>query len=294
MEKASFYEHIKGNKRNSVFLVSIVIGVIIFLGYIIGLLFITPAAGVSMAIIIAIIFTLLGYYTGDNLVLSSAGAREAKKEEYPYLINTVEGLSIASGLPAPKIYVIDDNAINAFATGRDPEHASVAVTTGALEKLNRSELEGVLGHEMSHINNYDVRFMMLTTVLVGVVVLLADFMMRSMFFGGRRDREGGNAQLILIVVALVFAILSPIFMQLIVFAVSRKREFLADASGAMLTRHPQGLADALKKIKDDNTKPSRTANKAMAHMYISNPFKGKHLWSTHPNVDERIKRLEGM
>lgn len=289
----SFYEHIKSNKRKSVFLVGIVIGVIIFLGYVIGLLFLTPSAGVSIAVIIAIIFTLLGYYSGDNLVLSSVGAREATKQEFPYLINTVEGLSIASGLPLPKIYVVDDNSINAFATGRDPKHASVAVTMGALEKLNRSELEGVLGHEMSHIKNYDVRVMLLTTVLVGVVVLLADFMMRSMFFSRGNDREKGN--MILIVVALILAILSPIFMQLIVLAVSRKREFLADASGAMLTRHPQGLADALKKIKDDNTKPTRTDNKAMAHMYISNPFKGKKSWfSTHPDVDDRIKRLEGM
>src|SRR3989344_3691367 len=291
MEKISFYEHIKSNKRKSIFLISIVIGVIIFLGYVIGILFVTPGAGISIAVIISIIFTLLAYYTGDNLVLSAVGAREATKQEFPFLINTVEGLSIAAGLPVPKIYVIDDNSINAFATGRDPKHSSVAVTTGALEKLNRAELEGVLGHEMSHIQNYDVRFMLLTTVLVGVVVLLADFMIRAMFFSNR-DREGGNAQMILIVVALLLAVLSPIFMQLIVLAVSRKREYLADASGAKLTRHPAGLAEALKKIKADSTKPTKTANKAMTHMYISNPFKGKgHWFSTHPDVDSRIERL---
>ncbi len=296
MEKVSFYEHIASNKRKSVFLVALVIGFIIFLGYVIGLLFVTPIVGVSIAVIVSIIFILFAYYSGDNLILSATGARLATKQEFPYLVNTVEGLSIAAGLPMPKVYVIDDPNPNAFATGRDPKHASVAVTTSLLETMNRSELEGVLAHEMSHVKNYDVRYMLLTTVLVGIIVLLADFMTRAMFFSGsNRNREGGNLNVILIVVALILAILSPIFAQLIVFAVSRKREYLADASGAMLTRHPQGLAGALKKLRDHKVVKTKLANKALAQLYISNPFRNAGSWfSTHPPIEDRIKKLEAM
>ncbi|MBS3174959.1 M48 family metalloprotease [Candidatus Woesearchaeota archaeon] len=295
-ERISFYEHIASNKRKTYFLIAIVIGFIIFLGYVIGLLFLTPVIGVILAVIVGILFTLFAYYTGDNLVLTSVGAREATKQEFPHLWHTVEGLSIAAGIPMPKIYVVDDPNPNAFATGRDPKHAAVTVTTSLMEIMNRQELEGVIAHELSHIRNYDIRYMMLTTVLIGLVVLLADFMVRAMFFsGGNRDREG-SLNLVLIGVALVFAILSPIFAQLIVFAVSRKREYLADASGAMITRYPPGLAGALKKLKDHKVNPkTKLNNKAVEHLYISNPFKNAKSWlSTHPDINDRIKKLEAM
>lgn len=291
VEKVNFYDHISANKRNSVFLVLVVLSLIIFFGYLIGLFFGNVFAGVVIAMVVAFFLIMLGISSGDDIILSSSGAQPADKKNHAYLINTVEGLSIASGIPMPKVYVVEDKTINAFAIGRSPKAASIAVTTGALENLNRTELEGVIGHEMSHIKNYDVRFMMLTVVLVGVVVLLSDFFVRMFLFGGGRDRKVHPA---LIIFALVFAILAPIFGYLIRLAVSRKREFLADANGALLTRYPQGLANALKKIKNDNTKPTRTANKAVSHLYFSNPFKKSDLLSTHPNVDERIKRLENM
>lgn len=290
-EKVSFYDHISANKRNSVLLVLIVLSAIVFFGYLIGLFFGNVFAGVIIAMTVAFFLILLGFSTGDSMVLAASGAKPADKKNHAYLINTVEGLSIAAGIPMPKVYVIDDPTINAFATGRNPKNSSVAVTTGALEKLNRSELEGVLGHEMSHIKNYDVRFMMLVVVLVGVLVLLSDFFLRAFLFGGGRDRRIHPA---FIVIALVFAILAPIGGYLIRLAASRRRELLADSNGALLTRHPPGLASALKKIKNDGAKPTRTANKAVSHLYFSNPFKNMSLLSTHPNIDERIKRLENM
>lgn len=291
-ERVTFYNHISANKRNSVLLVIIVVIVMILLGYLIGLIFGSVVAGVLIAMSLAIFLTLIGIFSGDDIVLSASGAKEADKKQYPFLINTVEGLSIAAGIPMPKVYVINDNTINAFATGRNPKKASVAVTTGALQKLNRAELEGVLGHELSHIKNYDVRFMMLTTVLVGIVVLLSDFFLRSFFFSsGDRDNK---LPPVFLVFGIILAILAPIGGTLIKLAVSRRREFLADANGALLTRHPPGLASALKKIKEDTAKPTATANKAMAHLYISNPFKNSAMFSTHPKVEERIKRLENM
>ena len=289
-DKVSFYEHIGANKRNSILLVLIVLGIIIFLGYVFGLFFGNVFAGVVIAMSVAFFLILLGISNGDDIILSASRAKPADKRHHAHLINTVEGLSIAAGIPMPKVYVVDDPTINAFAIGRSPKSASVAATTGALEKLNRTELEGVIGHELSHVKNYDVRFMMLTVVLVGVVVLLSDFFLRAFLFGGR-DRK---VHPVFIIIALALAIIAPIAGYLIKLAVSRKREFLADANGALLTRYPAGLASALKKIKNDNTKPSATANKAVAHLYFSNPFKNSNLFSTHPNVDERIRRLENM
>ncbi len=289
-QKVSFYDHISANKRNSVFLVIIVLIVIILLGYVFGLIWGNVFAGVVIAVSVAFFLILLGISSGDSIVISASGAKPAEPRKHAYLINTVEGLSIASGIPKPKVYVIEDPTINAFATGRSPKNSSIAVTTGALEKLNRSELEGVIGHEMSHIKNYDVRFMMLVVVLVGVLVLLSDIFLRSFWFGGR-DRKIHPA---LLIFAIVLAILAPIAGYLIRLAVSRRREFLADANGALLTRHPPGLASALKKIRDDKAKPSITANKAVSHLYFSNPFKNTAIWSTHPDVNERIKRLENM
>ena len=226
------------------------------------------------------------------------------KEEYPYLYNVVEGLAIAAGVPAPRCYVIDDTAPNAFATGRNPQHAVICVTTGILQKLDRVELEGVVAHEMSHIKNYDIRLQTVVVVMAGVVALLSDWMLRSFFWGGgrrrggREGRGGGGAGAILVVVGLALALLAPLFATIIQLAVSRKREFLADASGAMLTRYPAGLASALRKISAD-TEPLEAANKATAHLYIVNPLKDikgavNKLFSTHPPIEERIAALEKM
>ncbi len=292
MEKKSFYDHISANKRNSIFLILITLGILISLGYALGLIFGNIYMGVTIAVIVSLFMLMITFSVGDELILNASGAKLADTKHHAYLINTVEGLSIASGMPKPKVYVIEDETINAFAVGKKPEKAYVAVTTGALKKLNRTELEGVLGHEISHIKNYDVRFMMITVVMIGAIVLLSDFLLRSFIFGmGSRERKVHPA---LIIVALALAILAPIAGYMIKLAVSRRREFLADANGALLTRHPKGLADALRKIKNDNAKPTRTANKAVAHLYFSNPFKNTAVLSTHPPLDERIKRLENM
>ena len=245
-------------------------------------------------------FNRLRDYSGGNLILNMTGAKPVTKKEHPHLYHTVEGLAIAAGVPTPKAYVIDDSALNAFATGRDPKNSVVVVTTGLLKKLNRQELEGVIAHEMSHIKNYDIRLMMLTTVLVGIVVLLSDFILRSFLWGAHgRRREAGNATAILILIGLILAILTPIVAHLIKLAVSRKREFLADATGALLTRYPEGLASALEKIKGDPDPLVDRANKATAHLFISTPFRREkgyvtNLFSTHPPIDERIKRLRRM
>jgi len=290
---ASFYEEIASNKRKSYLLLSLFIAAIIFFGYLAGAFIGNVYVGVILAFIISMIFILIGYYSGDKLVLQISGAVPATKAEHPHLVNTVEGLAIAAGLPVPKVYVIHDRNPNAFATGRDEKHASIAATTGLLELMNRTELEGVLAHEMSHVKNYDVRFMTFVSIFAGIVVLLSDFFVRGFFFsGGNRDENPG---VVFLVVGLILAILTPIFAELIKLAISSKREFLADASGAQLTRHPDGLASALKKLKDYKGPALKTANKATAHLFISNPFgKVSSLFSTHPPLEERIKRLEAM
>jgi heat shock protein HtpX len=236
------------------------------------------------------------YYYSDSIVLSMSNAHPAEKKDEPYLHNTVEGLAIAAGLPMPRLCIIDDSAPNAFATGRDPEHAAVAVTRGLLEKMNRLELEGVVAHEMSHIGNYDIRFMTLVAVVVGTVALLADWMLRIRWYGGRRSRRGGHP--IIALIALLFIILSPIVAQLMKLALSRQREYLADATAARLTRYPEGLASALEKLGAD-TEPLEVANKATAHLYIINPLtehtgKVNSLFATHPPLEDRVKRLREM
>jgi len=260
--------------------------------------------GIIFAFVIAIIYCLISYYSGDKAILSLSKAKEIEKKDDPFLVNTVEGLAIAAGLPKPKVYVIKENSINAFATGRDPEHAAITVTSGAREKLNRQELEGVIAHEMSHIKNRDILVMMVTIMLFGLIVLFSQVMLRSfMFGGGRRDNRngGGLVILIILVIALIAAILAPLLAQLIKFAISRQREYLADANGALLTRYPPGLASALKKIKNDSDKVVDTANRATASLYIENPLRHKektswldNLFSTHPPIEERIKKLEAM
>jgi heat shock protein HtpX len=292
------YNAIKSNKVRSYLLVFFFLIFVIAVGYIFGVVLGYGYPLLALIVAIAVGMALFSYYKGDQAVLKLSKAREVKKDEFPLLINIVEGLSIASGLPKPKTYVIEDNAMNAFATGRDPKHASVAVTTGLLDKLNRTELEGVIAHELSHVKNYDIRLMTLIVILVGTVVLLGDFMFRSFLFGGPRRSRNNQGSGIFILIAIVLAILSPIIAQLIKLAISRKREFLADADGALLTRYPEGLANALEKLSK-NTEPLKSANKATAHLFIVNPLKNvkgnlNKLFQTHPPIDERIKRLRGM
>jgi heat shock protein HtpX len=274
---------------------------VIFIGWVFGKTTVWGPAAPILAAVVAGVMAFAGYYNSDKIVLSISRARPATKQEFPYLHNTVEGLAIAAGLPVPKLYVIDDTAPNAFATGRNPEHSAIAVTTGLLQKLNRAELEGVIAHEMAHIADYDTLLMTLTVVMVGTVALVSDWTMRSFFWGGgrrRRDTGGGQAGAILLLVALALAILSPIIAQLIRLAISRRREFLADANSARLTRYPEGLASALEKLTLDR-EPLEAANKATAHLYIVNPLKDiggtiNGLFSTHPPIEKRIAALRAM
>ena len=292
------YEQISSNVWKSYGLVVFFVLLIGGLGYVFAETTGYPEI-LPIAVVFAIVSSIGSYYYSDRIVLGISHARPATKEEHAHLVNSVEGLAIAAGLPAPRIYVIDDSAPNAFATGRDPTRAVICVTTGLMEKLNRVELEGVIGHEMAHIKGYDIRLMTLVAVLAGTVVLLSDWLLRSMWYGrgvrSRRRAEGGP---IILVVALLAAVLAPLVATLIQLAISRSREFLADAQGALLTRFPDGLADALAKISAD-TEPLEAANKATAHMYIVNPLKDirgglNALFSTHPPADERVRRLRAM
>lgn len=291
------YEQIQANIWRSRILITVFIIVIGAIGYGFYL-----ANGDPISLVIALgfaFFSSIGsYYYSDKIVLASTHAREATKEEFPHYVNSVEGLALAAGMPVPKIYVMDDPAPNAFATGRDPEHGVICVTTGLLATMNRVELEGVISHEMSHIKNYDIRFMALVAVLVGAVAMMAHWFWWSGRFGGyrRRDDEGGQAQAIFYMIGILLAILAPIAAALVQAMISRRREYLADASGAMLTRYPEGLASALEKI-ENSTAVMGSANKATAHLFISNPFRnvGSVLnFSTHPPIEDRIKRLREM
>ncbi len=248
-------------------------------------------------LIVAVLTSVGSYFFSDKIVLATANAKSTKKEENPLLYNTVENLTIGAGLQMPKIYIIHDPSPNAFATGRNPKHAVIAVTTGLLEKLNKIELEGVIAHELSHIKNYDIRLMAIVAVLVGFVVLVGDLSMRSLWFRGSRKSNAGN---IFMIIGIVLVLLSPVIATLIQLAISRKREYLADASGILLTRYPEGLASALEKIAIDRH-PVRHASNATAHLFIENPFKEKtkgawfaSLFNTHPPVEDRIKILRSM
>lgn len=290
------YEQIASNKQRTWFLISLFSVVIVLLGWTFGAWVGDETTGIFLAVIISTIMTLVGFYKGDAVALATSGAQPIEKADHPELYRLVENLAITAGLPTPKIYVMPDNAINAFATGRDPNHASIAVTTGALQLLDKQELEGVLSHELSHIGNYDIRIMTIVVVLVGTIVLLSDMMTRSLFFNRRRDREESGAGIILLI-GIILAILSPFIAQLIKLAVSRQREYLADASGCLLTRYPEGLISALEKISAQDQPMSR-ANHATAHMFLANPFdphvtkKFEQLFSTHPPIEERIARLK--
>ena len=254
----------------------------------------------GFALIIAGIMNFIAYYNSDKMVMAISQAKQIQKKDNPTLFRTVENLTIASGLPMPKIYIIDDTAPNAFATGRDPKHAAIAFTTGILQKLTKLELEGVAAHELSHVGNYDTRLMSVVSILVGTVALAADFFLRMSFYSRRdRDREGGSG--IFMVLGIVMAILAPIVAMLIQLAISRKREYLAYASGTLITRNPDSLADALLKLSKD-TEPLEAANKATAHLYIVNPLKNRKdaigwfagLFNTHPPIEERVKKLRTM
>lgn len=257
----------------------------------------------GMAMIISGISSFVGYYFSDQIVLGISGARPANKAEDKLFTQVVENVCIGAGIPRPKLYVIEDTALNAFATGRDPEHGVVCATSGLLATLNRTEMEGVFAHEISHIRNYDTRLMSIVSVMVGLVALLGDWFMRSMWWGGRgRDRDKNDLGAIFIILGIVFAILSPIIGQLIQLAISRRREFMADTGSVEITRQPKGLISALQKISADH-EPLEAANKATAHLYIMNPFKEKNhgaigwfsgLFNTHPPVSERIKALQNM
>lgn len=292
------FDEVRRNQQKSWLLIFLFMLLVAAIGLVIGYFLGSLYAGVIITTIVGIIYTLIVFGSGDKMIMSINGAQPVTKKEYPYLYHTVEGLALAADLPTPRCYVIKDSALNAFATGKDPEHAAIAVTTGLLDKMNRQELEGVLAHEMSHIKNYDIKVMMLAAVLVGAITLLSQLLLRMFLFGGKgsNKREGGQATLIFIAVGLLLAILSPLIAEMIKLAISRKREYMADAAGATLTRYPPGLASALKKIKNDPDPLVDRANKAAAHLYISVPFRNRRagLFSTHPPIEERIRRLEEM
>lgn len=302
------YNAIGQNKRRTVVIIFLFLVVITALGYIFGRAYGQPGL-LGFAVVFAGVSAFISYYFSDSIALAMSRARQVDRKDSPELFRVVENLTIAAGLPLPRIYIIEDSAINAFATGRDPKHAVVCVTTGALQRLDKIELEGVIAHELSHVGNYDIRVMTLVVVLVGTITLLGDWFLRASFFGGHRKRdseEGGNNQIFMII-GLALAVLSPIIATLMQLAVSRQREYLADASGALITRYPEGLAKALEKIAKDQ-EPLEVANKATAHMYIANPFhldsphanQGRALswvaglFNTHPPLADRIKRLREM
>ncbi|MFL5725032.1 MAG: zinc metalloprotease HtpX [Chloroflexota bacterium] len=301
----TFYSQIAANKRNSFLLTLVIVVLFALLGFSIGYAIGGDAQSAVFVTIIALVvgglLSVGSYFGGDSLVLAASSAKEVDAQTAPQLLNVVQEMAIAANVPMPKVYIIDDTAPNAFATGRDPQHASVAITTGLLEKLDREELQGVLGHELSHVRNFDIRFALLVGVLVGSIALLADFFLRFTFWGGgrrsRRDGDGGNSsiQAIMFVVAIVLAILAPIASRLVQLAVNRQREYLADASSVQLTRNPHGLERALAKISSDQ-EVLEVANRATQHMYFTNPFKkfeerSSGLLSTHPAAVDRINRL---
>lgn len=297
------YDLVAANQRKSWFILAGFIAFVVAVVYIMSLAFDMGPSFTFFAIILTTVMSFSSYWWSDKIVLSISGARPVTREEFFDFYTVTENLVMGQRMPMPKLYVIDDTAMNAFATGRDPEHAAVCATTGILARLSRSELEGVIAHELSHIKNYDIRLMAVVSVLVGSIALIADWMLRMTAWGGskRDDRDSGQLGMILFFVGIILAILSPIVAQLIQLAISRRREFLADASGVAMTKNPRGLINALSKISYD-TEPLEAANKATAHLYISDPLKNLHggvsmfakLFQTHPPVTERIKALESL
>lgn len=295
------YKQIDSNKTKTALFIAVFLLFLIGFGWLMSYVFNNPLILV-IAVVIAIVQAWASYFYSDKIALAVSGAKKLQRSDAVDLFRIVENLSITAGIPVPQIYLIDDTAPNAFATGRDPQHASIAVTAGLLEKLNKPELEGVIAHELSHVTNYDIRLSTVVVVLVGVIALASDFFLRSLWWGGGRSRRSndnsGDMNGILMIVGIILALLAPLVATLIQLAISRKREFLADASGALLTRYPEGLIHALEKIARDK-EPLEAANKATAHLYFENPLKNyagtvNNLFSTHPPVEERIKALREM
>lgn len=297
--RIDFRDSISRNKRKSFLLVVIVFAVLILLGYVISMAF-SPDYFffiMSIAIIFSIIYVLVGFYNSHKIAIASVRAKKASRSEYRDYYNLVEGLTLASGLPMPELYVMPMKQINAFASGRNPQNAVVCVSQGALEKLDRRELEGVLAHELGHIGNYDMRYMTMVGVMVGMIAIISEIFLRSLWFSGGRDRDN-KAQIIFIIIGIVLAILAPIVVYLVQMSISRKHEYSADATAVKFTRYPNGLIGALKKIKQDyevptlNQQREKKPSKALAPMFFANPFKA--LGSTHPPIEKRIARLERM
>ena len=293
MEKTriDFRDQISRNKYNRFFLMFIVFVVLVALVYVIGMAWggVDVFVILILAIIISIGYILISYYNSDKIAIASVGAKKASRSEYKQYYQLVEGLTIASGLPMPKLYVMKSKQINAFASGRDPQHAVVCVTEGGLEKLEKRELEGVLAHELGHIASYDMRYMTMVSVMVGMVAIISQIFLRSLWFRGGGNDKG---KMIFLLIGIVMAILAPIVVWLVQMSISRKREFTADASAVKFTRYPTGLIHALKKIKSDVVQPEKKVSKAVAPLFFSNPFKG--VGSTHPPIDKRISTLERM
>jgi heat shock protein HtpX len=306
---STFYSEESANRRNSFLLAIVVVAFLGVFGFVIGYAIgyangdpvVWGVGALAIAIAFGVLSALGSYYGGDQLVLASSHAQEVQPEQAPQLYNVVGEMATAAGVPMPKVYIIDDPSPNAFATGRDPQHSSIAVTSGLLQKMNREELQGVIGHEMSHVRNYDIRFTLIVGVLVGSIALLAQLFLRYTFWfgGGRRSNNdnnngGGGLAILFLVIGVVMAILAPIFTALVQMAVSRQREYLADASSVELTRNPHGLESALAKLASDN-ESLHSANGATQHLYIVNPLKklggGSALFSTHPPIVDRINRL---
>jgi len=298
--KISFEDQITKNKIKSIVLMFSVVVFLIIIGYIVALIFDPSYFFIIMiiSIVFSLTYTLVSYYNSDKIALASVRAKPASPTHHRMFYNAAENMSIASGMPMPRLYVMQSNEINAFASGRDPKHAIICMTTGALEKLSKDELEGVIAHEMSHIANYDIRFMTLTAIMIGMISIIAELFLRSLWFShNSNDSRGGRVQVFLILAGVILSILAPIAAQLISLAISRKREFLADATGVKFTRYPRGLSSALKKIKNEHVSKQdvHAFNKAVAALCISNPFKKvSGLFMTHPPIEERIRRLEAM
>lgn len=301
------YEQIASNRRRTWLLIAGAVILLGAVGYALGLFWQSGPAGLVIALVVAIALSIGSYAYGDRVVLASTRARPVTPDEQPRLHNIVEGLSIAAGIPKPRVYVVPEVAPNAFATGRDPDHASIAVTDGLLKTMSRVELEGVVGHELAHVVDRDILVGTVVATLAGAVILLSEFFTRSWWWGGFRgrrggDRGGGGAEAIIFAVGIVLLILAPIFAQIIRFSVSRQREYLADAQGALLTRYPPGLASALRKIGAASGIPMHSANNATAHLWLNQPSRVEgegmgsleRLFSTHPPIEERIRRLEEM
>ncbi len=293
MKRIDFRDQISNNKQKSFFLMLIVFAVLILLGYVISMAF---APGyfffiMIIAIIFSISYLLITFYNSHKIAIASVGAKPASRTKHKIFYDLVEGLTIASGLPMPKLYIMKSRQINAFASGRDPKHAVVCVTEGALEKLEKRELEGVLAHELGHIRNYDIRYITFVSVMVGMVAIISEIFLRSLFFGGGGN-NGDKNQIIFIIIGIALAILAPIVVYMVQMSISRKREFSADASAVKFTRHPGGLIKALKKIKEDSTPAENKVSKAVAPLFFANPL--RKIGGTHPPIDKRISALERM